>query len=291
MAQVLISGLLLGGIYAFIALGFSLTWRTTRTLSFAQGELVTLGALLGLSLNVDLGLPYAIAVSITVVVGAAVAVIIQKIAISPFAALGEKGVIGWVLATVAFSMLLRNVYELVWGLEPRRWNSPFGDTRIVLGPFSLMPQQIAIFIAVALLALIIGWVFGKTIWGKAFNAVAQNPDAAALSGISPNLLSTLAYAISGGLAAFAGVLLAPVTLASAHMGFTLVISAFAVAALTGLMSLRGVLIVGPIFGAFEALVSRYIGSSFQEIVGLLMLIGVLMLRPNGLFGKKQVVKV
>lgn len=291
MAQVLVSGMILGGIYALIALGFCLTWRTTRTLSFAQGELVTLGALLGLALNVDMGVAYPVAVVLTIATGAVLSVLIQQVAIRPFAVHGERGVMAWVLGTVAVSILLRNAYELIWGLEPRRWLSPFGEELIQLGPIALLPQQIAIVAALAVLALLTSWVFGKTLWGKAFNAVAQHADAAALSGISPRLFSLLAYAISGGLAACAGVMLAPVTLASAHMGFMLVVSAFTVAVLTGLMSLRGVLLVGPLFGAFEALVSRYIGSNVQIIAGLLVIILALMLRPNGLFGRRQVVKV
>lgn len=291
MSQVIASGVVLGGIYAFIALGFSITWRTTRTLSFAQGELVTLGALLGLTLNQDLGLPLWVVVPVTMLAGATLSVIIHRLVIAPFAVLGERGVLGWVLATVAVSILLRNVYEMIWGLEPRRWQSPFGDGHISIGPINLQPQQIAILVAVGLLAILSGWILTGTIYGKAFNAVAQNSDAAALSGISPQRFSTVAYAISGGIAALAGMLLAPVTLASAHMGFGLVVSAFAVAVLAGLMSMRGALLVGLIFGAFEALVSRYIGAEVKEISGLLLLIGVLMVSPNGLFGRKQVSKV
>nr|NLD41620.1 branched-chain amino acid ABC transporter permease [Actinomycetales bacterium] len=291
MAQVIVSGIVLGGIYAFIALGFAMTWRTTRTLSFAQGELVTLGALLGLSLNQDMGLPLWLVIPVTLLAGALLAVVIQKLAIAPFAISGEKGVLGWVLGTVAVSILLRNIYELIWGLEPRRWRSPFGDGYIGIGPVNLQPQQLAILTAVAILALVSGWILTRTMWGKAFNAVAQNPDAAALSGISPNAVSTVAFAISGALAAFAGILLAPVTLASAHMGFGLVVSAFAVAVLAGLMSMRGALAVGLVFGAFEALVARFLGSELREIAGLLLLVAILMIRPNGIFGRAKVVKV
>lgn len=291
MAQVIVSGIIMGGIYAFIALGFSLTWRVTRTLSFAQGELVTLGAMLGLWLNLDRGLPYLVAVAITVIVGAVLAVVIQRVAVTPFSIYGEKGVLGWVLGTVAISILLRNIYELLWGLEPRLWSSPLGEARVALGPVSLQRQELLILGAVALLALAIGWLLSRTMWGKAFNAVAQNPDAAALSGISPDKVSVFAYAASGALAATAGVLLAPVTLSSAHMGFTLVVSAFAVAVLAGLMSLRGMLVVGLLFGAFEALISRYFGSELKGIAGLVLLVVVLMVRPSGIFGKKQVMKV
>lgn len=291
MTQVIASGLIMGGIYAFIALGFALTWRVTRTLSFAQGELVTLGALLGLWLNIDQGLPYLVAVAITVLVGAGLAVVIQRTVVTPFSVHGEKGVLGWVLGTVAFSILLRNLYELFWGLEPRLWRSPLGEKRINLGPVSLEPQEALILVAVIVLALAIGWILARTFWGKAFNAVAQNPDAAALSGVSPIRVSTFAFAASGALAAFAGILLAPVTLSSAHMGFTLVVTAFAVAVLAGLMSLQGMLVAGLFFGIFEAVVSRYLGSEFKGIAGLLLLLLVLMLRPNGIFGKKEVVKV
>lgn len=291
MAQVIVSGAILGGIYAFIALGFSITWQTTRSLSFAQGELVTLGALLGYSLNQRLEWPWLPAVLIVTVTGAVVAIAIQKSAISPFANLGERGVLGWVLTTVAVSILLRNVYELIWGLEPVRWNSPFGESTVALGSVNLRPSQIAIMVAVAALALVSSWVLARTVWGKAFNAVAQDPDAAAMSGISPTHVSTFAYGLSGALAAFGGALLAPVTLASAHMGFTLVVSAFAVAVFAGLTSIRGILVIAIAFGVYEALIARFLGSELRVIAGLVLLVAILMVRPNGVFGKKEVVKV
>jgi len=291
MTQVILSGIILGGIYAFIALGFSVTWQTTRTLSFAQGELVTLGALLGCSLNITLGVPWVIATIVVILVGAIAAIAIYKFAISPFGFLGEKGVLGWVLATVAISILLRNVYELVWGKEPVRWDSPFTQDKVEIGDISLRPSQIAIIVAVGILALLSHWILTKTLWGKAFQAVAQDADASGLSGISPTRVSTFAFGVSGALAAFAGVLLAPVTLAAAHMGFTLVVSAFAVAVFAGLNSMRGILIISLFFGAYEALIARFFGAHLKEIAGLLLLVTILMVRPTGVFGRKQVAKV
>jgi branched-chain amino acid transport system permease protein len=289
MLQVLASGVALGSIYALVALGFSMTWVTTQTLNFAQGELVMLGALVGLTLHVNWGLPFLVAVPATVAVVAAFGVILQRVAVAPFAK-GEAA-IGWILSTVAVSIALRNAGELNWGREALRFPSPVGEKLVQLGPVRLQPQQLLIIASLIVIVLALSSFLSRSVWGKALSAVAQNRDAAALAGIPPAAIAALAFAISAGLAAVAGILLAPVTFASANMGVALVVKSFAVAVVAGLGSLRGAVGAGVAFGAAEAMVARYLGPEYRDIFGLLLIVAVLAARPTGLFGKRQVVKV
>ncbi|MCI0343922.1 MAG: branched-chain amino acid ABC transporter permease, partial [Chloroflexi bacterium] len=227
MVQVVASGIALGSVYALVALGFSMTWVTTKTLNFAQGELVMVGAFVALVLHVDWGWPVALAIPPAVAVSAAAGVLVQRFAVAPFAR--GPAAIGWILSTVAVSIALRNVGELVWGREARRFPSPVGDELVDLVGIRLQRQQLLIMASLVVIVVVLTVFLGRTVWGKALSAVAQNPRAAALSGIPPAAIGALAYGISGGLAAVAGILLAPVTFVSVHMGLGLVIKSFSVA--------------------------------------------------------------
>lgn len=289
MLQVIASGFALGSIYALVALGFSMTWVTTQTLNFAQGELVMLGALVGVTLYAEWQWPLFVVLPLAMALLAVVGVVIYRLAVAPFSK-GESA-IGWILSTVAVSIALRNAAELTWGREALAFPSPVGDELVSLGGVRLQPQQLLIIAALVVTVVLVTGFLSRSVWGKALSAVAQNRAAAALAGIPPAAVAALAYGISGSLAALAGILLAPVTFASAHMGVSLVIKSFAVAVLAGLGSLRGAVVAGIAFGVAEALVARYVGSEFRDIFGLLLLVAVLAARPTGLFGARQAVKV
>jgi branched-chain amino acid transport system permease protein len=289
MLQVMASGMASGSIYALVALGFSITWVTTQTLNFAQGELVMLGAMLGVTLYVTWGWPLLVAGAVTVALVAAAGVVLQRLAVAPFAK-GETA-IGWILSTVAVSIALRNPAELIWGREALAFPSPLGDRLVALGPVRLAPQQLLILASLVVVVAGLSTFLSRSVWGKALVAVAENRTAAALAGIPPTAVAALAFGISAALAGMAGLLVAPVTFASATMGLSLVVKSFAVAVIGGLTSLRGVVIAGLAFGAVEAMVARYLGPEFRDIFGLLLIVAVLAVRPTGLFGHREVVKV
>lgn len=287
--DVIVNGLVLGCIYALVALGFTFTWMTTLTLNFGQGSLLMLGAFIGITLNVTLGLPLWLSAVLTILAVAMVSVAVYWGAIAPF----NKGhdPISWILATVAVDIALRALAMMIWGKASIGAKPFFGDELIEFGKWAIETQQLTIVISLALIVTVLTVFVYGSLWGKALTAVAQNRVAAALSGISPEVIASLGFALSGALSAMAGLLITPVVFASVNMGAPLLVKAFTVAVLAGLSSLWGAVFAGLLFGVTEALVARYLGSDFRDAFGLILLISVLAFRPTGLFGLRQIVKV
>jgi branched-chain amino acid transport system permease protein len=287
--DVVVNGLVLGCIYALVALGFTFTWMTTLTLNFGQGSLLMLGAMIGITLHVSWGLPMGLAAGITILAVAAISVAVYWGAIAPF----NKGqdAISWILATVAVDIALRAVAMMIWGKSVIKAPPFFNDELIEMGRIVLENQQAVIVVGLVAVVLMLTIFVNGSLWGRALTAVAQNRMAAALSGISPSVIASMGFALSGGLAAIAGMLIAPVVFASANMGAPLLVKAFTVSVLAGLSSLWGTVAAGLLFGVTEAMVARYLGSEFRDIFGLILLVAVLAFRPTGLFGLRQIVKV
>ena len=287
--DVVVNGLVLGCIYALVALGFTFTWMTTLTLNFGQGSLLMLGALIGITLHVDWGLAMWLAALLSIVAVAAISVAVYWGAIAPF----NKGqdAISWILATVAVDIALRAGATMVWGKSVLQAPPFFNDDLIEIGRLVVENQQAVIVGGLLIVVVALSLFVSGSLWGKALTAVAQNRMAAALSGISPALIASLGFALSGAVAAIAGLLIAPVIFASSNMGAPLLVKAFTVSVLAGLSSIWGVVFAGLLFGVIEAMVARYIGSEWRDIFGLVLLVAVLAFRPTGLFGLRQIVKV
>lgn len=287
--DVLINGLVLGCIYALVALGFTFTWMTTLTLNFGQGSLLMLGAFLGVTFNVTFGLPLWLSGILAIACVAFVSVVVYWGAIAPFNRGNDP--IAWILATVATDIAMRALAMMIWGKSTLAAQPFFGDDLLEFGRWAIETQQLTIVVSLLLIVAVLATFVYGSLWGKAMTAVAQNRMAAALSGIAPEVIASLGFALSGALAATAGLLIAPVVFVSANMGAPLLIKAFTVAVIAGLSSLWGAIFAGLLFGVTEALIARYVGSEFRDAFGLLLLIGVLAFRPTGLFGLKQIVKV
>lgn len=287
--DVVVSGLVLGCIYALVALGFTFTWMTTLTLNFGQGCLLMLGAMIGITLHVSWGLPMWLAAIITTAAVATISVAVYWGAIQPF----NKGqdAISWILATVAVDIALRAAAMMIWGKSVIKAPPLFNDELIEVGRLVLENQQAVIVVGLFVIVMVLTLFVSGSLWGRALTAVAQNRMAAALSGISPGVIASMGFALSGALAAIAGMLIAPVVFASANMGAPLLVKAFTVSVLAGLSSIWGAVAAGLLFGVVEAMVARYIGSEFRDIFGLVLLVAVLAFRPTGLFGLRQIVKV
>ncbi|MBZ0226415.1 MAG: branched-chain amino acid ABC transporter permease [Comamonas sp.] len=286
--QLCISGVSLGMIYAVIAFGYQLTFATSKTLNFGQGESLALGALVGLSVSAVVG--YWAMLPVVLLFGMAQGFMVERLAVRP--ALRTRSEFGWVMATIALGIIGKNIAETIWGTDDLKFPSPLSESPIVFaGGLRIMPMEILV-LAGALAMMIAIEVFNKrTLWGKAVVATADDRDAAGLMGINSSSVITFSYGLSSAIAAFAGVLIAPLTLTGASMGAVLALKAFAVAIIGGLNSGLGVIVGGVLLGVIEQFTAFYVSTGYKDVPGLVLLLLVLAIKPTGLFGKAVIRKV
>jgi len=286
LPQVLVSGVSLGMIYGLIAFGYQLTYVTSRTVNFGQGEALAVGALVGLSLVSFLG--FWATIPAVIVFGGFYGLAVERVAIRP--ALQSKSE-GWILATIAVGIIVKNVSENIWGKEDVPFPSPLPQVPIQIGQAFVMPMEILIVVGALLLMLLVEGFNRFTLMGRAFVATADDRDAAGLMGIDTSKVIAGSYALSCAIAAYAGVLMAPVTLTGPGMGLVLALKGFAAGILGGLTSGLGAVVGGLIIGIAEAMTALYISTGYKEVPGLVILLVALALKPEGLFGKVLARKV
>lgn len=296
LLQLVVSGIAVGMIYGVIAFSYQLTFVTSKTLNFGQGEALMLGALVGLTtINFLIGqalgnwLAYLLMLPVVFVFGMAQGTVVEWLGVRR--AVEAKSEAGWIMATIALGIIFRNLAENVWGRDALRFPSPLPEAALSIGPIRVQPMEIAIVLGALAMMLAVEIFNRRTIYGKAVVATANDKDAADLMGINTRLVITFSYALSSTTAALAGVLIAPVTLTGATMGAALGLKAFAVAIIGGLSSGMGVIVGGLILGITETLTGYYISTGYKDVPGLVLLLLVLSLKPSGLFGRAAIKKV
>lgn len=298
--QLLLSGVAQGMIYALVAFGYNITFSTSRTINFSLGNFLMLGGVVAFVLFMTRELPFALALAAVVAVGAVGGAILLKVAVEP--SMKRRSAYGWILATLAVSIVLRNAVEVFWSTDDFRFNSPLGDNPlrffgekdaqgVVQGGVGVYPQELLV-IGVSLAIVAAVELFKrKTMFGRAVLAVSEDKDAASLMGIDQRFVILFSFMLSTAIACVAGVLVAPLTLVSATMGTVLGVKAYAVSIVGGLESGFGVVVGGLLFGLSEALTARYLSTGYKDVPGFVLLILVLLFRPSGLFGRTYVRKV
>ena len=291
--QLTFSGIALGMIYAVIAFGYQLTFATSGTLNFGQGEALMLGALVGLSLagNV-MGGPYInywLMIPLVMLFGALHGVVVERIGVQP--SVKTKNEFGWIMSTIALAIIFKNVAENIWGKDDITFPSPVSTAPFEIFGARVQIMQVIVVVGALAIMLAVEMFNRKSIYGKAVVATANDSDAAGLMGINTAQVVTFSYALSSATAAFAGVLIAPLTLTGSTMGTALGLKAFAVAIIGGLTSGVGAIVGGLILGIAETLTGYYISTGYKEVPGLLLLLLVLAIKPSGLFGKTTIKKV
>lgn len=284
----IITGLGLGSMYALLALGFHITYVVSRTVNFAQGSAMMVGAVLGYSFAITWGWPLWLAVPATLALCAVYGLIIERFLVRPFHSRGSEA---WLMATVAAGILVDNLALFTFGKEPRQFTSALANQHLELFANNVGVLQLLIPMIGGGIALALFLVRRYTRLGKVLEACVQNPKAAMLMGIRVNRVVAVAFAVSTVFAAIAGLLIAPLFSVNAEMGMLFGLKAFAVAILGGIASAGGVFAAGLLFGLVEALVTLYFGSAFTQLFTFALVILALALRPNGLFGSKTLVKV
>jgi branched-chain amino acid transport system permease protein len=288
VGSALISGLGLGSMYGLLALGFYVTYAVSSTVNFAQGSSMMLGAVFAYTFAVRLGWHFIPAAAIALVLCAVYGLIVELVAVRPFARRGSNA---WLMATVALGIIADNTVLFTFGKEPRGFVLPWASEGLTLLGIHVSKMQLAIPAFGLGLAAFLHWFARGTKYGKAMLAVVQNADAARLMGINVPLAVMVAYALSTVFAGVAGIMIAPLSNVHSDMGTLFGLKAFAVAILGGLTSAWGVMLAGLLFGLVESLITAFLGSSYTQILTFTLVIVALAIVPNGLFGRAELKKV
>jgi branched-chain amino acid transport system permease protein len=281
--QLVISGIAQGCIYGLIALGFVLIYKATETVSFAQGELMMLGAFCGLSLVTVLGLPFWLAAVATVALMAVFGLLVERAIIRPI--LGQPA-FSIVMLTIGIGYIARGAITMVpnIGTDTHVLPVPYKGELLKLGALTLDVEQLVVIAATAVLCALLFALFRYTRIGIAMQASSQNQLAAYYMGIPVQRLNGLAWALAAGVAAIAGLLLAPITFVHANMGL-IGLKAFPAAVVGGFGSLPGAIVGGLVIGLVESLSGFFLPEGFKDIAAYVVVLLMLMVRPNGLFGE------
>jgi branched-chain amino acid transport system permease protein len=286
--QLALSGLAQGAIYALVALSMCVVYRGTTVVNFGHGDLVMAGAFVVYLLVVLAGLPFyasaALAVVLLVVLGVAIEIgLIERIKAGPH--------VGFALMCIAFGYVLRGIARAVWGREVLPMPRVFDFPPLLIGELVLTGDAIVIFAAVGVLLVAFFALFYRSSAGRVMQAVCQSERGAALVGINVRAFHAAMWGVGAALAAIGGVLVAPITLLHPGLGASFLIKGFAAMTLGGFGSFGGAVLGGLILGVAEQLVGGYVSTKLIDITAYLVIILVLALRPNGLFGRAIAEKV
>ena len=287
--QLVISGIAQGCIYGLIALGFVLIYKATETVSFAQGDLMMLGAFAGLAGMTMLGFPFWLAVISAIGAMALLGLVTERLVIRPI--LGQPA-FSIVMLTIGLGYVGRGLITMIPGIgtETHTLPVPYKDQSWTLGGLVVSMEQTAVIVVTAVLCAALYALFKYSKLGLAMQASSQNQLAAYYMGIPVKRLNGMVWALAAAVAAIAGLLLAPITFVHANMGF-IGLKAFPAAVVGGFGSLPGAIVGGLVIGIVESLSGFYLPEGFKDIAAYIVVLIMLMVKPNGLFGEKLRKKV
>ena len=283
--QQVANGITIGAVYALIAVGLTLVFGILDVINFAHGEFYMLGAFLTYSFTAALGLDYFAALGLAVAGAALAGLIAERLTIRP---LQGRHAFTVVLSTLGLSIFLQNAALLLWGPSPREIALAWGSRPVVIGPVVVSLLRVVALVGGAALVAGLTWFIRGTRWGLAMRAVARNREAAALVGVPVSRVYALTFALGTGLAGVAGGLLGAMFTVEPSMGEWAVVKAFCVVIMGGMGNVPGAVIGGFILGVAESLGAGFLpgGTSYKDGIGYAILILVLLLRPQGLFGSR-----
>jgi branched-chain amino acid transport system permease protein len=283
--QYVLSGLSAGSLYALVALGLVLIYRSTRVLNFAHADMATVGTFIAFSM-ISAGMPFWLALTVAIVAGAAVAVVFYFGALVPAQRKGANH-LGQVILTLGLALILQGLTVYRWGAEPDRLPFPLSDTKVwKVGPIFVSELSLGTLAAAAAASLILYLITQKTRLGLAMRATSENLQAAQTLGIPTRGVLAFAWGVAAALAVVAGVFLAPVLLLDPFFMLDAMFKGLAAAVLGGLNSLPGAVLGGLILGVAESLGGAYVSLEFKTSLAFILIVVVLLARPEGLLGKE-----
>lgn len=285
--QFMMSGVTVGAVYALIALGFIIIYNASDVVNFAQGEFVMLGGM-GTVFAHQAGLPLPLAAAAAICLTALIGVIFNRVAIETAR---NAPVVSLIIITIGASIFIQGVVQIVLGKRIYRLPSFSGDAPIDVLGAKILPQSLWVMGGGVLIFVALWLFFTRTLTGRAVLATSNNRFAAQLVGINTNAMMTLSFGLSAAIGALAGVLISPITLTSYQVGVPLALKGFAAAMLGGMGNPKGALAGGLLLGLLESFTAGYISSHYKDAVAFIVLIGLLFVRPLGLFGTPTITRV
>lgn len=282
LLQFLVSGVTVGAIYAAIALGFTLIYNASGVVNFAQGEFVVIGGMTAAAL-IGAGVPVWIAAPLAVIAGMLVGVALYRLAIRPAR---EAPLVSLIIITIGASIFLRGAMQAVFDKQIHRYDGFSGDAPLRVGGATILPQSLWIIGGSIAIFAFLAWFLNRTRAGRGIRATASNRMAAALVGINTGRAMNLSFALSAAIGALAGVLATPVTFTSYDVGVLMALKGFSATMLGGVGSPLGALAGGLLIGLIEAMTAGYISSDYKDASAFVVILLVLFLRPQGLFGAR-----
>jgi branched-chain amino acid transport system permease protein len=285
IVQALLSGIALGSLYALIALGYYVTNTTTRTMNFAQGDFLMVGAVVTLTLWTVVHVPFWLSFLAALALLALFGVILERYVVQPV----KHGTsLAWIMSTVGVSLILRNAVQVFWGTSSYPFPAPFGNNVIHIFGAGVLPQEIVVGVASLGLTAALLLFLRFTLYGKALTAVAYDAETVALMGVNVRRMAVFVYVVSSLLAGIAGVLIAPIMFVSAYMGALLGLKAFTAGIVGGFDNPVGIFIAGLLIGVVELLVAS-VNATFRDPIVFVLIIVFLFFRPQGLFARRDTV--
>jgi len=277
------AGLAMGSIYALVALGFVLIFNAVNVVNFAQGEFAMVPAFVAVWLMNSLNTPFALTCVITVVFMGVFGIVFQRIAYYP---LRHRSFLPVVISTIGVGIFLKNAAQLIFGAEPLSMSRPTSATALSMFGVFVDPQYIVIILCTLILLGFQYFFFEKTILGKKMLATAQDKQMARLLGIPVAQMIAITFAYSSILGAAAGILVGPIFFVTKDMGAMIGLKAFCSTIVGGFGSVPGAILGGLFLGVIEVFASYYISTAYRDAFAFIILILVLLLRPQGFFGEK-----
>lgn len=286
--QQLVGGLALGCVYGLIALGFVLIYKATEVVNFAQGDFMMLGGFFAYTFIAILQLNYWMGFLLAVLSMGLVGMLMERFVVRPILGYPQFSI---VMATIGLGFLLRSAAGMIWGTDDLKIDTPFSTGVLKIGDLVLAYDKLSVIVATIILITVLYLFFNKTRLGTAMRATSENMLAAYYMGIPVKRVVSLVWAISAMVAGCAGVLLAPITFVHSNVGLALGLKAFPAAVLGGFGSIPGALVGGLIIGVAETMAGFYMPQGWKDVAPYVLLLLVLLLKPEGLFGalgKKKV---
>jgi branched-chain amino acid transport system permease protein len=281
LIQQLLNGLTVGSVYSLVALGLTLVYGILHIPNFAHGALYMMGGYVTLTMMNQAGLPYWLAIIVSMIVIGLLGVLMERLVFYP---LRDAPPLHDKIAAIGILLFLEAFAQFVWGADYQTMSTPYGNVVNVLG-LTLTMQRVLIIVSTIAIMILLYFFLKKTFIGASIIAMSQNREGANLVGINTNKVAMMTFMISGSLAALAASLASPINLVFPGMGHLVILKAFVIIILGGMGSVPGAIIGGYILGFSESLGATYISNDYKDIIAFVILVIILTVKPTGLFAK------